>query len=119
MHRTADPTLPADPRAAVVEEYGSLGWVVPAALAKCPPAGEVYYDQVAQVEVSRWRQGCVVLVDDAGYAVSLLAGQGASLGIAGAFVLAEQLRRAGSIEDGFSDPDDPAGRLATAQLSGE
>jgi 2-polyprenyl-6-methoxyphenol hydroxylase-like FAD-dependent oxidoreductase len=40
----------------------------------------------------------VVLLGDAGYAVSLLAGQGASLAIAGAYVLAEQLARSSSIE---------------------
>lgn len=42
-----------------------------------------------------------MLVGDAAYAVSLLAGQGASLGIAGAFVLAEHLRRADSIKAGL------------------
>ena len=43
----------------------------------------------------------MVLVGDACYAVSLLAGQGASLGIAGAYVLAEQLHRAGPSTDGL------------------
>ena len=94
VHRTDDATLPQDPRAAVRAEYGSLGWVVPEALASCPPAQEVYYAQVAQVVMPSWHRGRVVLVGDACYAVSLLAGQGASLGIAGAFVLADQLHRA-------------------------
>ncbi|ONI86714.1 FAD-dependent oxidoreductase [Saccharothrix sp. ALI-22-I] len=89
VHRTTSPDLPADPRAAVVQAYGSLGWVVPRALALCP--AEIYYDQVAQVELPRWSAGRVVLVGDACGAVSLLAGQGASLGIGGAYVLAEHL----------------------------
>jgi 2-polyprenyl-6-methoxyphenol hydroxylase-like FAD-dependent oxidoreductase len=93
VHRTDDTALPADPRAALRAEYGSLGWVVPDALARCPEAGEVYYDDVAQVVMPSWHRGRVVLVGDACYAVSLLAGQGASLGVAGAFVLADQLRR--------------------------
>jgi 2-polyprenyl-6-methoxyphenol hydroxylase-like FAD-dependent oxidoreductase len=38
----------------------------------------------------------VALLGDAGYAVSLLAGQGAALAIAGAYVLGEQLARAAS-----------------------
>ncbi|MER7013860.1 FAD-dependent oxidoreductase [Saccharopolyspora sp. NPDC000359] len=100
VHRAADPTLPADPRQALLAEYGSLGWVVPTVLAKCPPGEEIYYDQVAQVEVPRWHRGRVVLVGDACCAVSLVAGQGASLGIAGAYVLAEQLR-AGAVEAGL------------------
>lgn len=97
VHRTPDPTLPDDARAALRREYGSLGWIVPRALAACPPPEEVYYDQVAQIELPSWSRGRVTLVGDACYAVSLLAGQGASLGIAGAYVLAEHLARAGSI----------------------
>ncbi|WP_433274105.1 FAD-dependent monooxygenase [Actinosynnema sp. CS-041913] len=89
VHRTPDPTLPADPRAAVRAAYGTLGWIVPRVLDRCPP--EIYYDQVAQIELPRWRTGRVVLVGDACGAVSLLAGQGASLGMGGAFVLAEHL----------------------------
>ena len=98
MHRTPDPTLPPDPAAAIRREYSSLGWIIPQALDRCPPAPQVYYDQVAQIELPRWSRSRVVLLGDAGYAVSLLAGQGASLAIAGAYVLAEQLARTGSIE---------------------
>jgi 2-polyprenyl-6-methoxyphenol hydroxylase-like FAD-dependent oxidoreductase len=98
VHRTPDATLPRDPVAAIRREYGSLGWVIPQALDRCPPAAQVYYDQVAQIELPRWSRRRVVLVGDAGYAVSLLAGQGASLAVGGAYVLAEQLARAGSIE---------------------
>lgn len=101
VHRTPDPTLPVDAQAAVRRTYGSLGWVVPRALAQCPPATDVYYDQVAQIEMPQWSCGRVTLVGDACYAVSLLAGQGASLGIAGAYVLAEQLTRSASIETGL------------------
>ena len=41
----------------------------------------------------RWHTNRVVLLGDAGAAVSLLAGQGASLGMAAAFVLAEELTK--------------------------
>ncbi len=95
VHRTTDPTLPGDTRAALLAEYGSLGWVVPDVLAQCPPGEAVYYDHVAQIEMPAWHRGRVVLAGDACAAVSLLAGQGASLGIAGAYVLAEELHRSG------------------------
>lgn len=99
VHRTSDPTVPRDVRAAVRDTYRGLGWVVPQALEACPPAGEIYYDQVAQIVMPTWSTGRVVLLGDACYAVSLLAGQGASLGIAGAYLLADQLARTQSISD--------------------
>jgi 2-polyprenyl-6-methoxyphenol hydroxylase-like FAD-dependent oxidoreductase len=101
VHRTPDPVLPEDPRAALRREYASLGWVVPRALAQCPPAAQIYYDQVAQIEMPQWTHGRVTLIGDACQAVSLLAGQGASLAIGGAYVLADQLTRAGSIDAGL------------------
>jgi 2-polyprenyl-6-methoxyphenol hydroxylase-like FAD-dependent oxidoreductase len=98
VHRTSDPAMPADIRTAVRDVYHGLGWVVPQALDQCPPSTEIYYDQVAQIEMPAWSSGRVVLAGDACYAVSLLAGQGASLGIGGAYLLADQLARAQTIE---------------------
>ncbi|WP_427007753.1 FAD-dependent monooxygenase [Pseudarthrobacter sp. H2] len=57
----------------------------------CPE--DIYYDQVAQIRMPRWHTGRVVLLGDAAAAVSLLAGQGASLGMAAAYVLAEELEK--------------------------
>ena len=102
VHRTPDPAVPADLRGAIRDAYGSLRWIVPEALAACPPEREIYYNQVAQIELPRWSKGRVVLVDDAAYAVSLLVGQGASLGIAGAWVLADQLGRTDRIDQAFA-----------------
>ncbi|MEU9394761.1 FAD-dependent monooxygenase [Streptomyces sp. NPDC048324] len=99
VHRSADPGRPDDARAALRHEYGSLGWLVPRALAACPPHSQVYYDQVAQADPPSWSRGRVVLVGDSCQAVSLLAGQGASLAVAGAYVLADQLAGARRVED--------------------
>ncbi|HJP80260.1 MAG TPA: FAD-dependent oxidoreductase [Pseudonocardiaceae bacterium] len=103
VHRTPDPVLPDDAQAALRREYASLGWIVPRALAQCPPAAQIYYDQVAQIEMPHWTHGRVTLIGDACQAVSLLAGQGASLAIGGAYVLADQLTRAGSIDAGLQE----------------
>ncbi len=103
VHRASDPTLPDDPQAAVRENYRTLGWQVPRALSLCPAPESVYYDQVAQIVMPSWSRGRVVLVGDSCYAVSLLAGQGASLGIAGAYVLGEQLARAATPEAAFAE----------------
>lgn len=89
VHRIKNPEIPADPRAMLRSRYRILGWICPAALQYCPD--DLYYDQVAQVRMSRWHTGRVILLGDAAAAVSLLAGQGASLGMAAAAVLAEEL----------------------------
>ncbi|TDC04522.1 FAD-dependent oxidoreductase [Nonomuraea longispora] len=98
VHRSADPTIPDDLRGAIQRAYTGLGWVTPRALEQCPPPEEIYYDQVAQIELPEWSTGRVVLLGDAACAVSLIAGQGASLGIAGAFLLADRLAHAPAIE---------------------
>ncbi|MFF0308123.1 FAD-dependent monooxygenase [Streptosporangium sp. NPDC004379] len=100
VHRSADPALPEDAREAVRRACSTLGWLVPRALERCPEPSEVYYDQVAQIEMPRWNSGRVTLLGDACGAVSLLAGQGASLAVAGAYLLGERLAAA--------DPSSPA-----------
>ncbi|TDD27152.1 FAD-binding protein [Kribbella turkmenica] len=103
VHRTTDPSLPADPRAAIRSSYRGLGWVVPKALELCPEPAEIYYDQVAQIVMPAWSKGRVVLLGDSASAVSLLAGQGASLAVAGAYVLADCLQRADTLEAGLTE----------------
>jgi 2-polyprenyl-6-methoxyphenol hydroxylase-like FAD-dependent oxidoreductase len=103
VHRTEDARLPEDPREALRRTYAGMGDLAERALANCPQPEAVYYDQVAQIDAPRWTDGRVALVGDAAHAVSLVAGQGASLGIAGAYVLAERLHAAASVPEGLAD----------------
>lgn len=96
-HTASDPTRPTDPRATLQRVYADMGWVLPTALARCPQPPELYYDQVAQIEMPTWSRGRVTLVGDACQAVSLLAGQGAAMAMGGAYVLAAQLRGSGDV----------------------
>jgi 2-polyprenyl-6-methoxyphenol hydroxylase-like FAD-dependent oxidoreductase len=57
-------------------------------------APESYFDSVSQIELDLWHQGRVALVGDACQCLTLLAGQGASMAMAGAYLLAEQLNQA-------------------------
>lgn len=70
--------------------YRGMRWVVPELL-KHAGTADIYFDAVSQVVVSRWHRRRTVLLGDACYCVSLLAGQGASLAMAGAYILAEEL----------------------------
>jgi deazaflavin-dependent oxidoreductase (nitroreductase family) len=91
VHRIDDPRTPDDQRAALRSAYAGMGALVDRALARCPER-DFYYDQVTQVVLDGWSRGRVTLVGDACQAVSLLAGQGASLAMAGAYILADELR---------------------------
>lgn len=75
--------------------YGDLGWVVPRLLEETSRVRDIYFDAVAQVVMPAWSAGRVVLVGDAAYAVSLVAGQGASLALAGASLLAQAIEDSG------------------------
>lgn len=91
IHATRSPDLPADPHNAVRRTYTGLGDWVDRALTHCPTGPGLYYDQVAQIEMNRWHKGPVTLVGDACQAVSLMAGQGASMAMGGAWALAREL----------------------------
>jgi 2-polyprenyl-6-methoxyphenol hydroxylase-like FAD-dependent oxidoreductase len=70
-------------------EFAGLGGAVDRLLELCPE--QPYDDVVAQIVMPGWQKGRSVLVGDACGAVSLLAGQGASLAVAGAALLGDTL----------------------------
>ena len=83
--------------------FAGAGWHVPALLDRLSRAGDVYFDEVAQVVMPRWSAGRVALLGDAASAVSLIAGKGATLAMAGAVVLADALAdRPGRIDEALA-----------------
>ncbi|WP_109476326.1 FAD-dependent monooxygenase [Paraburkholderia sp. C35] len=54
-------------------------------------ARQFYYNELAQIHMPAWSKGRVVLAGDAAYCASPFSGQGTSLGLVGAFVLAHEL----------------------------
>jgi 2-polyprenyl-6-methoxyphenol hydroxylase-like FAD-dependent oxidoreductase len=81
-------------RAALVEKLTGAGWRVPSLLAAMPDAPDFYFDSISRVRVDRWSRGRVVLLGDAGYCGSPLAGLGTSMSLVGAYVLAGELASA-------------------------
>lgn len=64
---------------------------------------DFYFDSMAQIHMPRWSKGRVALVGDAAYSATPLSGQGTSIAIAGAYVLAGELFEAhGDSEIAFS-----------------
>lgn len=74
--------------------FAGQGWEVPQLLKAMREAPDFYFDSASQVRMSNWSAGRVTLVGDAGYCPSPLSGQGTSLALVGAYVLATRLHAA-------------------------
>lgn len=71
--------------------FANGGWEVPRLVEALRRADDLYFDTVSQIHMPRWSKGRVALVGDSAFAPSFLSGQGTSLAIAGAYVLAGEL----------------------------
>ncbi|MCU7725555.1 FAD-dependent monooxygenase [Actinoplanes sp. KI2] len=83
-------------------KFDKVGWRVPDLLRAMPDAPDFYFDEVSKVTVERWARGRVVLLGDAGYCGTPLAGMGTSMSLVGAYVLAGELAAAKTPEEGFA-----------------
>jgi len=101
IYRAAWPRL-ASIEAELRRAFAGAGWLVPTLLDLLPHADAVYADEVAQIVMPRWREERTVLIGDAAHAVSLVAGKGATLAMAGGCFLA----------DALADQPDDAGAAA-------
>ncbi|GAA0449910.1 oxidoreductase [Paractinoplanes deccanensis] len=120
-----EPPLSAspDPRAQrdlVATVFADAGWEVPRMLAAMRDADDVYVDGVSQIHLPRWSGGRVALVGDAAYAPSFLTGQGTSLALVGAYMLAGSLADRGHAA-GFAAYERDTREFVTAnqQLAGK
>ena len=101
VHRSPDGggESAADLPGTLHRRFGDLGWLVPELLASLPSAVDRYTDRTVQVRSRVWHRGRVALLGDACWCVSLLAGQGASLALAGGVAVAEELASASAVAD--------------------
>ncbi len=89
-----EPGSTAETHALLRSVFTDAGWESAPILAAMGKADDLYFDRVSQIRMPSWRRGRVVLVGDAGMAVSFLAGEGAGLAITEAYVLAGEIARA-------------------------
>ena len=74
--------------------FSTEQWEVPHLLKAMRNAPDFYFDSASQVRMDSWSAGRVTLLGDAGYCPSPLSGQGTSLALVGAYVLAGELQAA-------------------------
>jgi 2-polyprenyl-6-methoxyphenol hydroxylase-like FAD-dependent oxidoreductase len=71
--------------------YAGAGWQTEKVLAELPDGDDILMDTATQIRMDSWHRGRVVLVGDAAGCMTLISGQGASMAMAGGYVLAEEL----------------------------
>ena len=81
-------------RRRVADHLATLRWEGHRLSKAAEEAPDFYCAAMAQIRMDRWSHGRVALLGDAGYCPSPLSGQGTSLALVGAYVLAECLAQA-------------------------
>ncbi|MFD5713322.1 FAD-dependent monooxygenase [Streptomyces pharetrae] len=88
VHALHDPDAQRD---LVATAFAGAGWKVPGMVSAMRDADDLFFDTAGQIRMPHWSSGRVALVGDAAYAPSFLTGQGSSLALAGAYMLADAL----------------------------
>ena len=86
----------------LAEKFAGATWDVPFLLDQARRADDFYFDSCTQIRLDRWSAGRVALVGDAAHAGSPLSGQGTSLALVGAYVLAGELAATDDHEAAFA-----------------
>ena len=93
-------------KAMLRKRFGNSGWECSRILEELDATSELYFDRVSQIRMNPqrglWTRNRVTLVGDAAFCVSLLAGQGSSLAMVAAYILAGELyRSSGNYAEAF------------------
>ncbi|KAF4630344.1 hypothetical protein G7Y89_g7793 [Cudoniella acicularis] len=75
--------------------FEDAGWEAKRVLEAMETADDFYMQEIAQVKMPSWVSGRVALLGDAGYCPSPISGQGTTLAIVGAYILAGELGKCG------------------------
>jgi 2-polyprenyl-6-methoxyphenol hydroxylase-like FAD-dependent oxidoreductase len=70
---------------------GVNDWIVPQMVEAMRKADDLFFDSVSQIFMPTWSRGRIVLAGDAAHATSFLSGQGSSMALVGAYILAGEI----------------------------
>jgi 2-polyprenyl-6-methoxyphenol hydroxylase-like FAD-dependent oxidoreductase len=85
---------PAAHRDLLRERFAGMGWKTSDLLNLVPDAYDFYFDEMSQVNLPRWSTGRTALLGDAAFGPSPMSGQGTSIALIGAYLLAYHLGEA-------------------------
>lgn len=80
-------------KAIMHDTFDGIGWECDEMMELMDRTDLVYFDRVSQIKMDTWHKGRVALLGDAAFCPSLLAGEGTSLAMGGAYVLAHMLAK--------------------------
>lgn len=81
-------------RELVATTFAGDGWEVPRLLGDMSEAPDFYFDRLSQIRMGTWSDGRVALLGDGAFCASPMAGNGTSMALVGAYVLAGELATA-------------------------
>lgn len=79
-------------------EFADAGWQAERLLDAMDQAPDFYFQAIQQIKMVKWSKSRVVCLGDAAYAPTPLTGQGTTLAITGAYILAGELSKLGEDE---------------------
>ena len=86
--------VPREEQLALVRKvYKDSGWIGEPMLEAYHGTEPIFFDTLTQIAMPRWSRGRVALLGDACGCLTLLAGQGSHMAMAGAYVIAQELER--------------------------
>ncbi|MEV2275582.1 FAD-dependent monooxygenase [Nocardiopsis sp. NPDC049922] len=94
LYRTSARSVPrrTKRRSALCSAFSDMGWLTPQLLAAAPQ-DDLFMDSLTQIAMPSWHAGRVALVGDACGAMTLTSAQGASMAMAGGYLLAQALHQ--------------------------
>lgn len=78
----------------IEEVFANSVWEMPRILEAMRKSPDFYFDCMAQIRMPQWSKGRITLVGDAAYSATPMSGQGTSIAIAGAYILAGEFLEA-------------------------
>jgi 2-polyprenyl-6-methoxyphenol hydroxylase-like FAD-dependent oxidoreductase len=95
-HRRPPPSLeelddPQRQRDSIARAFADDGWQVPEMIAAMQDAEDFYFDATMQIHMPAWSAGRVAVLGDAAFGPSFFTGQGTSMALVGAYMMAGAL----------------------------
>lgn len=80
-----------DPDQKLREAFKHSGWIMGELIEESKKSDMIFFDALSQINLPTWHHHRVVLIGDASHCLTLAAGQGASMAMAGAYILSTLL----------------------------